>query len=83
MPIYEYRCPRCEKVIEEFKPISKRDELPECEECKVPMEKVISASDFKFKGAPPRGWKPLKKSTADIPKASDMIRENRRKQGLL
>ena len=33
MPIYHYQCPECETIMEDFAPISKREETVPCSEC--------------------------------------------------
>ena len=41
MPIYDYVCPKCKKKkIDVFKKSWEEEEL--CEECKAPMEKLVS-----------------------------------------
>lgn len=30
MPIYKYKCTTCDQIVEQLKPISKRDEVPLC-----------------------------------------------------
>ena len=52
MPVYEYECPACEKVLE----IQQRmadDPLTQCPECEGPVKKVMSRSSFQLKGG---GW---------------------------
>ena len=52
MPIYEYRCEKCERIFEIIQKFS--DEPKEkCEICNGKLEKLISQSTIKFKGA---GW---------------------------
>jgi len=57
MPIYEYKCPKCEVVQEKLQKIS--DPPPECEgedqaaHDPVEMKKIISVSSFSLKGG---GW---------------------------
>jgi putative FmdB family regulatory protein len=63
MPIYDYKCPNCNQIIEVLR---NDDGLPQiCEECQVEMERLISVgTSFTLKG---RGWskdsynKPLSK----------------------
>jgi len=43
MPIYAYRCPDCNTTLEDFRFLSRRDELPECDKCGTPMLRDISA----------------------------------------
>jgi len=50
MPIYEYSCPKCGKVVEEIRPQKDICNVY-CtnEECnKYPMEKLLSSCSFKF-----------------------------------
>jgi len=52
MPIYEYECPVCEKVIEMQQRISD-DPLDACPDCQGPVKKLVSVSSFQLKGG---GW---------------------------
>lgn len=52
MPIYEYKCQKCERHFEKRQSISE-DPLKVCEECGGELEKLISLSGFQFKGG---GW---------------------------
>ena len=52
MPIYEYSCRDCGKVIEVVQKISDAP-LKKCEACGGKLEKVISRSAFHLKGG---GW---------------------------
>ena len=57
MPIYEYRCPKCEHETEELQGYD--DPNPDCEKCKkerkkkVEMQRQISKTSFQLKGG---GW---------------------------
>lgn len=52
MPIYEFRCKKCNKQIEVFQKFS--DKPPtKCKECGGRLEKIISPTAFHFKG---EGW---------------------------
>src|SRR4051794_3005969 len=52
MPIYEYRCKKCQNQIEVFQKSS--DKPPtRCQKCGGRLEKMISATSFHFKG---EGW---------------------------
>jgi putative FmdB family regulatory protein len=52
MPIYEFRCKKCNKQIEVYQKFS--DKPPtKCKTCGGRMEKMISATAFQFKG---EGW---------------------------
>lgn len=52
MPIYEYQCTKCGKVVEAIQKFSD-DPLTKCEECGGKLEKLISKSSFALKG---KGW---------------------------
>lgn len=52
MPIYEYKCLGCGKIIEKMQKVSDAP-LNACEECGGKLEKQWSLSGFQFKGA---GW---------------------------
>ena len=49
MPIYEYKCEKCGKIIEAVQKMSD-DPLATCEECGGKLEKMISISSFILKG---------------------------------
>ena len=42
MPIYEYKCTKCDKVIEKIIAASKRDELQKCPDCEGICERKMS-----------------------------------------
>lgn len=51
MPLYEYRCPRCEHVDALFRPLAQRNEPVYCEDCGLPhertmMERIYSAQTY-------------------------------------
>jgi len=52
MPVYEYECPACEKVIEVQQRMSD-DPLSQCPDCDGPVKKIMSMSSFTLKGG---GW---------------------------
>ena len=52
MPLYEYRCTRCERVTEVIQKFSDPP-LKKCSECGGKLEQVLSAPAIKFKGS---GW---------------------------
>jgi putative FmdB family regulatory protein len=52
MPLYEYRCKKCENTFEALQKID-AEPLTECMHCQGEVEKLISASSFQFKGS---GW---------------------------
>ena len=41
MPVYEFKCPECERYIEQFLPLSDYYNVPEC--CEKPMDRLLSA----------------------------------------
>lgn len=52
MPIYEFRCKKCQDQIEVFQKLS--DKPPtRCKKCGGRLEKMISQTAFQFKG---EGW---------------------------
>src|SRR6266705_4243747 len=52
MPIYEFRCTKCNAIIEVFQKFS--DKSPtRCKKCGGRLEKMISAAAVQFKG---EGW---------------------------
>ena len=52
MPIYEYRCTKCEKEFEMMQKFSD-EPVKECIYCGAEVEKLISLSSFHLKGS---GW---------------------------
>jgi putative FmdB family regulatory protein len=52
MPLYEYRCLKCEHVVEVLQKLSDRP-LRKCELCSGKLEKLISRTSFQLKGG---GW---------------------------
>ena len=52
MPIYEYECTKCGKVVEAWQKFSDPP-LTTCEHCKGKLRKLISLSTFHLKGS---GW---------------------------
>ena len=52
MPVYEYECPTCEKVMEVQQRMSD-DPLKTCPECGGEVKKLVSMSSFHLKGG---GW---------------------------
>jgi len=52
MPIYEYRCSQCEKIIEEMQKFSDPP-LTECPHCKGSLSRLLSRTSFQLKGS---GW---------------------------
>ena len=52
MPLYEYRCSKCNRVFEALQKFSDAP-LEVHEDCGGPVERLISAPSFQFKGS---GW---------------------------
>jgi putative FmdB family regulatory protein len=52
MPIYEYKCTKCQKEFEVFQNITD-DNIPPCKFCQGAAKKMISRSSFHLKGS---GW---------------------------
>ena len=52
MPVYEYECPACEKIIEVQQRMAD-DPITQCPECDGPVKKIMSRSSFQLKGG---GW---------------------------
>ncbi len=52
MPLYEYKCTKCAKMLEELRSFNKRDEKTQCPECGGTMKRIISSDvDVVFKGS--------------------------------
>lgn len=52
MPIYEYKCVKCQKEFEVFQSITDNS-VPPCKFCQGKAKKLISRSSFHLKGS---GW---------------------------
>src|SRR5437762_3575171 len=52
MPIYEFRCTKCNATIEVFQKLADKS-LTRCKKCGGRLEKMISAAAVQFKG---EGW---------------------------
>lgn len=52
MPLYEYYCKKCERVIEKIQKFSDPI-LTKCENCGGKLERLVSSSAIQFKG---KGW---------------------------
>jgi putative FmdB family regulatory protein len=52
MPLYEYRCEKCEEISETIQKFSDAP-LTTCEACGGKLERLLSASAIQFKGS---GW---------------------------
>ena len=50
MPIYEYKCEKCNKIFEEFQSIND-PAITECVFCKSPVKRVFSPVGISFKGS--------------------------------
>lgn len=53
MPIYEYQCPECANIFEEWAKASEMKDLAPCPLCQTPSERIISHTAFVLKGG---GW---------------------------
>ncbi|MDR2745156.1 MAG: zinc ribbon domain-containing protein [Desulfovibrio sp.] len=53
MPIYEYLCPKCRKIFEEWKTSANDDTVEPCPRCATPAPRVLSQTSFVLKGD---GW---------------------------
>lgn len=57
MPIYEYRCPQCERAVTVTRPIAMRDAPQWCGRCPDTMTRVITApSAINVQGGTHAGW---------------------------
>lgn len=64
MPVYEYRCPKCDKVYEATRSMDERDKPLLCKKCGVDAERIMSgfASKIGFYIRPPASPKQKGKS---------------------
>lgn len=53
MPIYEFKCPKCQRVFEEMVHFSEMHSEEPCPDCGTPSPKLISHTSFLLKGG---GW---------------------------
>ncbi len=53
MPIYEYQCPQCQAIFEEWLSISEATDKAPCPQCKNEASRIISNTAFVLKGG---GW---------------------------
>lgn len=51
MPLYEYRCDKCNTIVEILQRIG--EETPLCKKCNTKLKKIISTTSFILKGD---GW---------------------------
>ena len=52
MPVYEYECCKCGKVVEAWQSLSD-EPMTDCPDCAGSLKKLISMSSFRLKGG---GW---------------------------
>ncbi|MDE7371024.1 MAG: zinc ribbon domain-containing protein [Desulfovibrio sp.] len=53
MPIYEYQCPKCGNIFEEWAKASESHKEEPCPQCGTPSPRIISRTSFVLKGD---GW---------------------------
>lgn len=53
MPIYEYKCPQCGNIFEEWLKVSEAEETAACPACRAQAQHIISNTSFVLKGG---GW---------------------------
>ncbi len=53
MPIYEYQCPQCQQVFEEWLSVSEATDKAPCPQCHTQSSRIISNTAFVLKGG---GW---------------------------
>ncbi len=53
MPIYEYECPSCGRIFEEWVKVSEAHSEEACRSCGTPSPRVMSQTSFVLKG---QGW---------------------------
>ncbi len=53
MPIYEYRCPKCQKVFEEWSHITEDHPEEPCPDCGTASLRIMSSTSFVLEGG---GW---------------------------
>ncbi len=67
MPVYEYKCKRCDKQFEVMQKIND-DPLAECSSCGGELKKLVTSTSFVLKG---KGWYVTDYPSADRKKAMD------------
>ena len=69
MPIYEYQCPNCQKVFEEWTHVTDMQAQEPCPDCGPPSPRVMSHTSFVLKGG---GWyrKGIKDENSTSPPSS-------------
>ena len=52
MPIYDYKCSKCDSIIEKIVKFSHKDKKIECSKCDTELKKIkkISGTTFRLKG---------------------------------
>lgn len=53
MPLYEFRCEKCDKIYEINLSYLESDKAQYCEQCGILLNKIISRNNFHLKGS---GW---------------------------
>jgi putative FmdB family regulatory protein len=53
MPIFEYECKKCGRIVEKFINNKDKDKPQKCKHCDINMVHIISTSSFRLKG---KGW---------------------------
>ena len=53
MPIYEYRCKKCDHSFEKLMRHNERDDTQLCPKCENKTKRIVSKSSFSLKGG---GW---------------------------
>ncbi len=53
MPIYEYRCPKCQKIFEEWSTITEDHPEEPCPDCGTASPRIMSSTSFVLEGG---GW---------------------------
>jgi putative FmdB family regulatory protein len=53
MPIYEYKCPKCNNLFQLLERMSEATEIRKCPKCGEGARKIVSLSSFHLKGS---GW---------------------------
>lgn len=51
MPIYKYRCPKCNRELREIKPVHEADEPVKCPDCGTEMKRVFGTVKLDFRGS--------------------------------
>ena len=51
MPIYSYKCDKCDSVVTWVRTIEQRDVIAECAECRGVMQRILDFGAASFKGS--------------------------------